>query len=147
MRVLSYMTDFEGGLRKALKLMYPNATAESCYFHFIQANIKKAKKLGLLKKFENWEDGKNFFRKLLALPLLPSPDIIQTLNWLIRIHAPFYPIFKTFITYFEDYWLNNIKPAGFSVYKLKNQTNNYTEAYHRRLKRFLVNIHQYGNSQ
>ncbi|XP_074107191.1 uncharacterized protein LOC141532637 [Cotesia typhae] len=71
-----------------------------------------------------------------TLALLPSPDIIQTFNWLIRIHAPFYPIFKTFITYFEDYWLNNIKPAGFSVYKLKNRTNNYTEAYHRRLKRF-----------
>ncbi|CAD6231389.1 GSCOCG00012226001-RA-CDS [Cotesia congregata] len=134
--VLSYMTDFETGLRKALKLSYPNATAESCYFHFIQANMKKAKKLGLLKKLENWEDGRKFFRKLLALALLPSTDIIPTFNWLLVIRTPFYLIFKDFINYFVDYWLMTIKPDGFCVYKLKNRTNNFTEAYHRRLNKF-----------
>ncbi|XP_074100585.1 uncharacterized protein LOC141528439 [Cotesia typhae] len=113
--VLSYMTDFESGLRKALKLSYPNAPAESCYFHFIQANMKKAKKLGLLKKLENWEDGRKFFRKLLALALLPSTDIIPTFNWLLVIHTPSYLIFKDFLNYFVDYWLMTIKPDGFCI--------------------------------
>lgn len=36
--VLSYMTDFEAGLRKALRESYPNATAQSCYFHFVQVS-------------------------------------------------------------------------------------------------------------
>ncbi|KAH0563724.1 hypothetical protein KQX54_005111 [Cotesia glomerata] len=93
--VSSYMTDFESGLRKALKLS-----------------------------------------KLLALALLPSTDIIPTFNWLVVIHAPFYLIFKDFLNYFVDYWLMIIKPVGFCVFKLKNRTNNFTEAYHRRLNKF-----------
>lgn len=98
--------------------------------------MKKAKKLGVLKKIENWEDGKKFFRKILALALLPSVDILQAFDWLLQIHAPFCHIFKNFIDYFIDYWLLKITPTGFSVYRLKIKTNNYTESYHRRLNKF-----------
>ena len=39
------MTDFERGLRKALKNLYPNSNLEGCYFHYTKALLNKGKNM------------------------------------------------------------------------------------------------------
>ena len=44
------MSDYETGLRNALKIAFPNAVIISCYFHYLKSIVKKVKELGMLKK-------------------------------------------------------------------------------------------------
>jgi len=45
-----FMSGFEWGLRKAIKLKYPKTILEGCYFHFIKALWEKSKRLGICNK-------------------------------------------------------------------------------------------------
>ena len=44
------MTDFEYGLRKALKEVFKGSEIYGCFFHYVKNIWEKAKKNGLLKK-------------------------------------------------------------------------------------------------
>ncbi|XP_057332973.1 uncharacterized protein LOC130672410 [Microplitis mediator] len=134
LQVLSVTTDFEIGLRNVFRRYYPTAMIKGCYFHYIQALIKKAEKLGLLNILKNWDDGKDFFKKIVALALLPANEIENAFNWLIATHNPLIPTFKKFLEYYESYWINCVKPIHFSVFGFINKTNNFMEAYNRCLK-------------
>ncbi|XP_057329248.1 uncharacterized protein LOC130671115 isoform X2 [Microplitis mediator] len=134
LRVLSITSDFEIGLLKVFRDFYPNAISHGCYFHYVQALMKKAKKIGLLEKLREWEDGKEYFRKLIGLAFLPANQIQQAFDYLNDLYAVFLPHFQTFLTYYKSYWINNIKPENFTIYNILNRTNNFVESYNRRLK-------------
>ncbi|XP_044597266.1 uncharacterized protein LOC123273860 [Cotesia glomerata] len=133
LQVLSVTTDFEVGLRSVFRTLYPNAVLKGCYFHFVQALMKKAKKKGLLDVLNDWDDGKDFFRKIITLALLPSHQIILAFNWLLTVYSAFQPAFYQFLQYFQSYWLETIKPENFSVFGCLEKTNNYVESNNRRL--------------
>ena len=44
--------DFEKSLQKSIKINFPKAITDGCYFHFVKLIWNKAKKLGLCKKDE-----------------------------------------------------------------------------------------------
>ena len=44
------MADFEYGLRKAIKEIFPKFSLKGCYFHYIKNLWTKAKKFGLCRK-------------------------------------------------------------------------------------------------
>ena len=48
--IVSFMTDFEKGLRKSLKKVFVGAKIYGCYFHFIKNLWEKAKRCGLFSK-------------------------------------------------------------------------------------------------
>ena len=47
---ISIMTDFERGIRKALKEVFDGKPLYDCYFHFIKNLWEKAKQFGLFKR-------------------------------------------------------------------------------------------------
>lgn len=47
---ITFMSDFEYGLRKALKISFPNSSILGCYYHYVKNIFKKFKELGLCKK-------------------------------------------------------------------------------------------------
>ena len=47
---ISIMTDFEKGVRKALKEVFDGTPLYGCYFHFIKNLWEKAKQFGLFKR-------------------------------------------------------------------------------------------------
>ncbi|CAG5075317.1 Protein of unknown function [Cotesia congregata] len=115
LQVLSITTDFEVSLRNVLRELYPNAVLKGCYFHHVQALMKKAEKIKLLDVLNDWDDGQDFFRKLITLAFA------------------FHAAFHQFLLYYESYWLKVIKPENFSVFGCRDKTNNYVEANNRRL--------------
>ena len=47
---IRFTLDFEKAARKALNEIFPESNIIGCYFHFIKALWKKAKKFGLIRK-------------------------------------------------------------------------------------------------
>lgn len=95
--------------------------------------IKKAEKIGLMTTLNDWDDGKDFFRKIIGLALLPAHQVSHAFDWLIVTYSAFYPVFRIFLLYYRSYWINIIKPENFSVFGCIEKTNNPVEANNRRL--------------
>lgn len=77
-------------------------------------------------------------KKLLALPFLPAEDIEQVFNELRDGLSPYVrQRMNSYNTYYSRYWINIIKPEGFSVFGLTARTNNVIESFHATLLRKL----------
>ena len=57
-----------------------NVVAEGCRFHFAQAVVRKAKKIGLSSAFRDDAEGSKCIRCLTCLPLLSPDDIDNALT-------------------------------------------------------------------
>lgn len=99
-----FMTDFEEGMRKAIKICYPNATLNGCWYHFKAAVRKRCIKEGVRIKEGN---ARTIYRMLLNLPLLPPDSIVMGFSIImetarsLRVSKPFKKIFN----YFQGYWM------------------------------------------
>ncbi|XP_044005872.1 uncharacterized protein LOC122850879 [Aphidius gifuensis] len=133
-----FHTDYEAALSNAIHVVFPNVTIIYCYFHFLY-NLLKNLKLKIGKRqmdiLRGWNQGKTFYRKLMALPLFPQEDIAVALNW-IESHAT--PRQNTFfsglLAYIKKTWIRNIGVQKFCVFKIRKRTNNPIESYHCQLR-------------
>ncbi|XP_015125104.1 uncharacterized protein LOC107046895 [Diachasma alloeum] len=127
--------DFERALRNSVERVYPHARIVYCYFHYLQAlrkRLERNKTKAEMTRLKAWEQGKNFYRKLMALPLLPAEDIITAFTIVKNNASPDIRLFFTdLIGYFERWWLGRVRPENFTVYLLSNRVSNSIEAYHR----------------
>lgn len=131
------MTDFENGMRSALKTVYPSAELSGCWFHMLQAIRRKCKTFKNFYKNLKMSSSKvtALYKKILLLPLLPAAKIVEA-YYLLKIEADvnmvcdlFEPLFK----YFKSHWLNKEKPEYFSVYKLILRTTSSVESNNKNL--------------
>lgn len=107
----SFMLDFEGGLRKAIKTRYPNGNIKGCWYHYTAALRRKFKSLHMLRLIADNEAANQIYRKLLSLPLVPHDSIEDAYN-LIKSEARekrLYNAFNRFFLYFERFWLNLVR--------------------------------------
>lgn len=106
---VSFMCDFEYGLRKSLHTKYPNSRISGSWFHFDQAVRRKC--CSLKKKFHRQisqhREKVRIYRKLLLLPLLPQRMIHDAFVDL-RMDAEVFDcatFFKTIFEYYETEWI------------------------------------------
>ncbi|XP_043475792.1 uncharacterized protein LOC122507239 [Leptopilina heterotoma] len=66
------MTDYESALKAALRAVFPNIILHGCWFHYKQALLRKAIKLGLRALLKYNEDAKHLLLLIMDLPLLPA---------------------------------------------------------------------------
>ena len=75
---------------------------------------------------------KTFFRKLLALALLPVETIPEAFDWLVtNATAEIREYFGNMLQYYLTWWLTRVTPPNFSIFSFTHRTNNVIEAYHR----------------
>ncbi|XP_044019647.1 uncharacterized protein LOC122860059 isoform X2 [Aphidius gifuensis] len=133
-----FHTDYEQAISNAIQSIFNNATIIYCYFHYLYNLLKNLKKIigpNKMKALLSWNQGKIFYRKLMALPLFPPNDIVRVLDWIVAHATPNQTIFfSTFIAYIRNTWINNIGVHKFSVYRITRRTNNPIESYHRHLR-------------
>lgn len=85
-----------------------------------------------MQRLNDWALAQTFFRKLIGLALLKAQDIQGGYEWLRDNTAPdIRQFFARYLQYYEEWWLNRVRPDGFSVYGKSHRTNNNIEAYHR----------------
>lgn len=107
MKPAEIMTDYEDGMRLAIKRYWPNVVIRGCWFHMARAVNKRHRRLGL-SKIKN-KNRKIIKRMLLCIPLLAADRIQEGFQAIIafakkkRLFKRFAMLFK----YFERYWLNN----------------------------------------
>lgn len=101
------MTDFETGLRKSIKHVYPDTNLRGCWFHYCKALRHKSQQLGLRPMLNSSPEAKVILKEIMSLPLLPADKILQGYLHVKKITEE-YGIsedFENFFSYFESFWL------------------------------------------
>lgn len=101
------MTDFEKGLRKSVKQVYPNASLKGCWFHYCSAVRSKYCEFGMRSIVFYNSEARFFKNKLMSLPLVPPNEIVQAFKLIKRSiqHSQLAKTFENLLAYFENYWL------------------------------------------
>lgn len=104
------ITDFETGMRHAIRAQFPNVRLRGCWYHYCAA-IRKRLLLYKLGKFIK-SDNRAFDikRQIMNLPLLPADRFIegyQQIKNLIEGYG-WTKDFKEFLTYFDRYWIAQV---------------------------------------
>lgn len=104
------ISDFEGGLRKAVNTVFPRTRLRGCWFHFKMAITKKCKALQLSPEMEP-------VSKLKELPLLPENLFLEGYNG-IKEEANQSGLLKAskklrkLFSYFEKFWLKQVRDSA-----------------------------------
>lgn len=104
---VSFTTDYERGMRNALRSLFPESRLFACYFHFCQAVKKRAYKTNhLVALMKSNESARSIYYRLLCLPLLPANYISEMFAELkTEAYGINKSIFRPFMRYFYDQWL------------------------------------------
>ena len=104
------MTDYEDGMRLAIRKHWPNVEIRGCFFHYCRAILRKCRKLGMKKSLKNCADARRIKRSLMSLPLLPGDNIKEGYDC-IKVFAQKSKLFSKFsrlFAYFEGYWIHQV---------------------------------------
>lgn len=108
--IMTIMTDWETGMRCAIRTCFPNCALKGCWYHYCAALRKKMLKLGLHSDLKLNANARLIKQMMMSLPLLPSEKFaegyehIQTLT---KEHD-LWNTFKHFFTYFNSYWIAQV---------------------------------------
>lgn len=110
-----FMTDFEDGMRLAIKNRWPKAKIRGCWFHLSRAVERRYRKLGL-RKLRNRKA--ILIKKMLKnIPLLPENMIEAGLSSIIEYSKKkrlFNKMARLF-SYFKRYWMKQVAPIPLCV--------------------------------
>lgn len=105
----SFMTDFETAMRNALRSIYPDSLYFTCWFHLTQAAERNLAKMNTLcTLIRGNAEARMFYKKLLALPLLPADRIVDAFHKLKTLALKKFPQFRAFLTYYDRQWLQRV---------------------------------------
>lgn len=105
-----FMTDYEDGLRLAIRQQWPNVRIRGCWFHLKRAVNKKCVYFGLKKCLQNNANARTLKSMLVNVPLLPE-NRIQEGYASIKQYALDKKLAKRFakvFAYFESYWMKQV---------------------------------------
>lgn len=108
------MTDFENGLRKAIKQCWPNCSLHGCWFHFCRAIQRRVRKRRLFKLLKRNRKAKRIYKSLMSLPLLPEEHLVEGYNEIKKLarKSGLFKQFSDIFSYFERQWMKEvISPA------------------------------------
>ncbi|KAF6215930.1 hypothetical protein GE061_000267 [Apolygus lucorum] len=143
LRPVKIMTDFESGLRSALRNKFPHAVLKGCWFHYAQAIIRKVRSSGFSNLLSENVGFKKCTQIMIALPLLPIEDIGAGLNYAktyLEENGHEEPA-RILIPYIQKEWIQKVTPSFMSVFGEKTRTNNGQESYHAGLLRYFKKPH------
>jgi hypothetical protein len=152
---VTVMTDFEKSSINAIKTVFPNVTQQGCFFHFAQCNFRHIREVpDLLQKYNTDSDFALHIRYLVALALVPAPDVISAYDQILDL--PFFinneDVLSTYINYFQSTWMFSLDRRGArkpplysiglwnchdSVLQDLPKTNNACESFHSAFARYL----------
>lgn len=108
----TFITDYEMGLRNALKTVFPTSKLFGCWFHYCQSVRRQitTKYKDLAAHLRSNRKASLEYHKLLSLPLLPASHISGSFDMIKNQIEQFDHHFKfnSFLVYFENQWLKKV---------------------------------------
>ena len=98
--------DFEKASTNALKYHFPNVEIKGCWFHYRQAIMKRASKIGLYALYHQ-EEYCEFLNRLGALALIPENQVEEALQ-IIESIKPNDPKCDELLHYFKRTWIKSL---------------------------------------
>lgn len=104
------ISDFETGLRHAIRAKFPDVRLRGCWYHYCAAIRKKLLSYGLNRLFKSDHQAALIKRALMNLPLLPAVNFIEGYQQVKRLidQRGLFSHFKSFLAYFERYWIHQV---------------------------------------
>lgn len=103
------MSDFEFGLRRALRIVYRGVKTHGCWFHLKQAVQRHARGIpGFLALLRADPIKYRIMKKFTALPLLPANKIGECVLELAAKAKAADVQFEPFIRYFKQQWIEKV---------------------------------------
>lgn len=139
-----FQIDFEIGVIKALKLIFPHSEIKGCLFHYSQCIWRSVQSCNLVSLFKNNEEVRNTIKRISALPFLPLENITDA--W-IMIHesAPNLTQLTDFLDYTVRTWINEDALFERKIWNhhqnFKMRTTNSVESWHSQLKKAAIKTH------
>lgn len=137
----SFTTDFERGLRNALRAVFgPEVCLVGCWFHYCQAIRRKASKIpGLLKYIRSDKHRERWYCKILCLILLPADVILEAFQALRKEGHDFNDdAVVIFLLYNRNQWIRKEGPSNISVFNQDVRTTAGVEAYNGALGKKII---------
>lgn len=108
------MTDFEAGMRKSIRHVYPDTILRGCCFHYCQALRNKIQKLGLRPLLKSCPEARLIFKEIMSLPLLPADKVLQGYLHIQNITKEYgiFQVFENFFSYFESFCFVEVMNQG-----------------------------------
>lgn len=106
-----FMTDYEEGMRMAIKKCWPNVDLRGCWCHFKRAIHRKCMSIGMAKLFKKSAEARIIKRMLSNIPLLPQ-QYIEEGYASVKVYARKKKMFEQFqevFEYVEQYWLKQVR--------------------------------------
>ena len=151
-KVKHFLLDYEIAMWQALKNVFGDGiNIRGCWFHLSQAVIRKVHNVGLMGAYHAHGDVHESIKRLTVLPLLDTPKIPKTFEYLVKkvcqkynySEIDFYdsekrkskeepaPAIIQVFQYYEDQWItgNYFSPKDWSCHMLETRTNNNLESW------------------
>lgn len=109
MQPAEMMTDFEDGMRLAIKRVWPDIVLRGCWFHFCRSILRKSVKLGMKKLIKKNRRAKVVRKALMCIPLLPADKLQDGFDCILE-YARSRNLIKRFhrlFSYVQSYWLDS----------------------------------------
>lgn len=133
------MSDFEKGLRGAIKKEWPEAEITGCNFHFVQALRRKCLTIKSLSTNISKSPKHRYVLNLyMRLSLLPENRVrkgFKDIQNYIKSSKGLVQDFKEFKDYFVKTWFVSYKVKEWCVSSLKYRTNNHVEGFNNLMKK------------
>ncbi|XP_065928228.1 uncharacterized protein [Magallana gigas] len=131
--VTLFTADFERGIWKGIREVFPGAQIRGCVFHWSKAVYTKVQEHGLQVAYRERDDINKCIRKLMALPLIPEEHIKPSFE---KISASVQdgPL-KDVINYVEQTWITSRTwpISSWCTFNQSIRTNNEVEGWHTRM--------------
>lgn len=106
-----FMTDYEDGMRLAIRKHWPNVSIRGCWFHLKRAINRKCRGYGLKRIMDQDVNAKKVKEMLVSIPLLPSTQIYEGYACIKKFakEKQLAKRFSNLFSYFEGYWLKQVR--------------------------------------
>lgn len=111
-----FMTDYEDGMRCAIRKHWPNTILRGCWFHLKRAIGRRCNSFGMQRLFNNNSNARIVKDMLTNTPLLPSDQLLEGFKTIQdyakrkNLDDKFTDIFK----YFSRQWLSEVRLYTFT---------------------------------
>lgn len=129
---LKITLDYEKAVMNALAIFFPATEIKGCFYHFCYSLQRKAKKMGLKSRVQ-----RRHVSRCMGLARLPLKYIPAGYKYIMK-RAPKCSQVVKFNSYFNSYWLNDVKfIKKWCCFGEELRTTNHLEGWHARLNRYV----------